>query len=85
MSDLKTVQRENKRSFSATQEPQNNGESDKSCQTTGIVIPDPIPGLAGNGNNWKLRPVLRLAEQHCANWCRGGRESPHFNSDGSVR
>jgi hypothetical protein len=72
MSDLKTVPRKNKRSLSATQESQNNGEADKSCQTTSLIIPDPIPGLARNGNNWKLRPVLRLAEQHCVNWCRGG-------------
>jgi hypothetical protein len=34
------------------------------------------PNGNGNGNgtdhDWKLRPVYRQAEAHCANWCKGG-------------
>ena len=30
------------------------------------------PTPPSNGKDRKLLPVYRLAEQHCANWCRGG-------------
>jgi hypothetical protein len=47
------------KSDSTTDLPHNNGES-LSAQPSRIPLSP------------KLRPVYRMAEQHCANWCRGG-------------
>jgi hypothetical protein len=34
--------------------------------------PDQEPSAQSKRSPWKLGPVYKLAETHCANWCRGG-------------